>query len=197
MPAPSRYLKVVRKPISPQLAEWIDALASEDRKDREAARLALVSVGRHAVVPLLRCLQDERVRVRWEAAKTLVDLADPRAARAFVSLLEDEESGVRWLAAEGLVALERDALPPLLAALERGAHSQHLREGAHHVLRELHVWKLVDLLTPLMKALEQPHSEVQVPIAASHMLDSLHREPPPKWRKKRARSRRAAPREKD
>jgi len=159
-------------PADPAIASWTAALASKERREREAARLALVSRGTEALDALVECLADGRHHVRWEAAKALADLADARAAPALVRLLEDEESGIRWLAAEGLIALECDGLPALLGALEHG-HSQRLREGAHHVLRELRIWKLVRMLGPVMDALEEPAAHARVPVAAAAARDVL------------------------
>ena len=175
-----------RKVDIPVVSGWIHSLASTNRQEREGARAALVSVGKPAVPSLLECLDDKRKLVRWEAAKALADLEDPELAPALVRLLQDEESDIRWIAAEGLVALEHDALSPLLSALETGAHSQHLREGAHHVIHELQVWKLVCLLTPLMDALERPAADHAVPPAASALLDALHEQPLPGRRPSRA-----------
>lgn len=173
MPAPSGGTRNAGQPVHSVLAGWIGSLASSSRQEREAARLALVSVGRPAIPLLMDCLEDKVERVRWEAAKALADLEDAALAPTLVKLLEDPESSIRWIAAEGLVALEGDALGPLLAALEKNAHSQRLREGAHHVIHELQMWKLVCLLTPVMRALEQPAADLAVPPAASAMLDSL------------------------
>ncbi len=167
------------------LAEWIAALASPERHEREAARRALVSVGAAAIPLLVDCLDDKVERVRWEAAKALADLEVPELAPTLVRLLEDTESGIRWIAAEGLISLEHDALPALLSALETKAHSQHLREGAHHVLRETQMWKLVCLMTPLMRALERPAADVAVPPAASALLDSLREVELPRARRAR------------
>jgi len=183
---PSERQQHDRKVDIPVLSGWIHSLASADRQEREAARWALVSVGTPAIPALLECLGDKRKLVRWEAAKAIADLEDPGLAPTLVRLLEDEESGIRWIAAEGLVALEHDALPALLSALETGAHSQLLREGAHHVIHELQVWKLVCLLTPLMRALERPAADHAVPPAASALLDVLHERPPGGRRRSRA-----------
>lgn len=161
------------------VAAWIEALGSEDRQARESARRALVEAGPEAVMPLVGCLRDERVRVRWEAAKALVEVAEPEAAPALVEALEDDDSGVRWLAAEALIALERDGLGALLLALEVRADSFRLREGAHHVIRGLPVWKLVQLLTPVVDALEHSGAESTVPVAAGGALETLRREIPP------------------
>ena len=48
--------------------------------------------------------------MRWEAAKALGKIGDPKAALALVGALEDPRSGIRWLAAEGLMAIGREAL---------------------------------------------------------------------------------------
>jgi HEAT repeat protein len=160
---------------TPTATEPTLALGSEDRRVREAGRHALVAAGAAAVPGLIECLRDQRVRVRWEAAKALVDIADPAAAGALVERLEDEDSGVRWLAAEGLIAMERHGLPALLAALEHSG-SQRLREGAHHVIRGLPIWKLVQALGPLVDALEHAAAESTVPVAAGTALDTLRRE---------------------
>ena len=75
--------------------------------------------------------------MRWEAAKSLSDIADPAAAPALVQALEDPETGVRWLAAEGLIRMRSACLQPLLHALTERADSVWLRDGAHHVLHDL------------------------------------------------------------
>ena len=108
--------------------------------------------------------------------KALVDLVEPSAAPALVERLEDEDSGVRWLAAEALIAMERHGLPALLAALEHSPGSHRLREGAHHVIRGLPIWKLVQALGPVVDALEHTAPEATVPVAAGAALDALRRE---------------------
>jgi HEAT repeat protein len=173
-------------PAGPLASEPVLALASEERAVREAARQALVTMGAESVPALIECLRDERVRVRWEAAKALVDIAEPASAGALVGRLEDEDSGVRWLAAEGLIALERHGLPELLAALEHSAGSQRLREGAHHVIRGLPIWKLVQALGPLADALEHAAAESTVPVAAGSALEVLREERLVCWRSPRS-----------
>ena len=64
MHAPSDSAKVARKRTPPEVLVWLDALASDDRKEREAARFSLVSTGRPVVVPLIRTLGDKRAHVR-------------------------------------------------------------------------------------------------------------------------------------
>jgi len=159
-------------PANERILQWTSALDSESRLEREAARRALVEQGAPAVPALIECTRANTAHLRWEAAKALGEVQDPRSAPALILLLDDEDSGVRWLAAEALLALERQALIPLLGALERPG-SRRLRQGAYHVLRRLPCWRLVEALMPVMEALEHTAAEVTVPLAAGSALESL------------------------
>jgi HEAT repeat protein len=161
--------------LTERILQWTSALDSAIRREREEARRALVATGPVAVPALVECTRSDTIHLRWEAAKALGEIADPAAAPALIALLDDEDGGVRWLAAEGLLALERTALGPLLDALERPA-SHRLREGAHHVLRRLPCWRLVELLKPVVEALEHTGAEVTVAVAAGSALESLRNE---------------------
>ena len=90
-----------------------------------------------AATPLIKLLSDDHEQVRWEAAKALSEIRDPRAAEPLVAALEDERFDTRWVAAEGLIALGRASLLPLLRMLATGKDSTWLREGAHHVLEQM------------------------------------------------------------
>ncbi len=152
----------------------IGDLASKDGLVRESARASLVAVGRPAVDPLIKLLADQHRQVRWEAAKALSQIADPKAAPALVRALEDEEFSVRWLAAKGLTALRSKGLPPLLRALIKRSDSPSLLQGAHHVLHDVMrrgVQK--EVLQPLLAALEDFEPSLEVPPAARAALDAL------------------------
>jgi HEAT repeat protein len=152
----------------------IEELRSYDGLTRQRARKSLVAMGSRPVASLLKLLADPRNQVRWEAAKALSDIGDPMAASALVAALEDESFGVRWLAADGLIALEKDALPPLLEALKEDGGSLWLREGAHHVLSMLAAEHgLHDRVTPVLTALESIEPDTDVPLAAQKALQTL------------------------
>ena len=118
-------------------------------------------------------LADSNHQTRWEAAKALGEIADPKSASTLISSLEDKEFDVRWLAAVGLIAIGKDALAPLLEALSRHADSVWLREGARHVLHDLSKKGFLDLATSVLTALEGTDPEIEVPGSALAALRKL------------------------
>jgi hypothetical protein len=152
----------------------VGALASADGVERRAARVQLEKIGRPAVPALLEALRSRSERVRWEAAKALGEIADPRSAPALVKALEDEKAAVRWLAATALINLGRDALSPLLRGLQGHSDSMWFRDGAHHVLSSLIKEGVADEAIPVMEALENLEPPIEAPIAAYHVLQDLN-----------------------
>jgi HEAT repeat protein len=163
--------------------ELLGQLHSHDWKRREHARWQLVTRGEMAVFPLIDALNDPDWHVRWDAARALRDIADPRAAAALVRSLRDRRFGVRWLASDALIALKEAGLPALLQALVHQGDSVLLRNGAHHVLSDLsrgHVSRdVAETLKPVIQALEGLEPSIDVPMAARRALDVL----PPRVRK--------------
>jgi len=152
-------------------------LASPDAMVRTKARKSLLTIGGPSVPSLIRMLSHAKPHVRWEAAKALGGIANPIAASALVNALEDPDSDVRWLAAEGLVALGRDGLRPLLAALLEQAEPCSLYQGALHVCRALARKKeLGPIFRPLLAILRQPWENMAVPAAAYAALSRLQEE---------------------
>jgi HEAT repeat protein len=119
-----------------RIDELIRNLSADSGLTRARSRAALVGLGSEAVSALKSLLEDENPRLRWEAAKALVEIADRTTAPALVSALTDKEFDVRWLAAEALIALGRPGTVAVLRRLMRPPHTPWLREGAHHVLSE-------------------------------------------------------------
>jgi HEAT repeat protein len=157
----------------PDIDSLVAALASPDRATRLTARETLVGLGHPAVNPLIALLDDRHDHVRWEAAKSLADIADPAAAPALVKTLEDREAGVRWLAAEGLIRTRRACLQPLLHALTERPDSVWLRDGARHVLHGLAKMGLAEGMAPVLTALEGIEPAATVPGEARRALDTL------------------------
>jgi HEAT repeat protein len=151
----------------------VDALASPDGVMRQSAREQLEDVGTPAVPSLVRALESPSERARWEAAKALGEITDPRAASALVRALQDQKAGVRWLAARALINLGHDALVPLLQGLEGNSDSIWFRDGAHHVLLSLIRDGVADEAVPVLEALENIEPCIEAPIAAYHVLNDL------------------------
>ena len=148
-------------------------LTSKDGLARKRARDELVEIGRPAVPPLLEALKDKRTYVRWEAAKALSELGDPRSAAGLVVALSDNDPGIRWMAAEGLIKIGRAGLGPLLEALVEHSNSVRLRQGAHRVVGALAKGNLYPQLRPVLVALESNQPVVEVPQAAQNALETL------------------------
>lgn len=165
------------KPLSPHhttaIADLIAMLADQDPVERDAARRALVRIGKPAVRPLITTLEVGRHHVRWEAAKALFGIADPEAAAALVVALDDKDTNVRWLAAEALCALEDDALVPILEALIKSPDCDWLRQGAHHVLHKPVKKDPAHPAAVVLAALEHEEPQLSVPPAAETALTAL------------------------
>jgi HEAT repeat protein len=155
------------------IAHLIVSLGHRNGAVRMHARQLLVAIGSPTVGALIGLLESRNHLVRWEAAKTLGEIADARAAPALVKALEDSDADVRWLAAEGLVSMGRDGLPALLQALAQHPCAFWLRSGARHVLHGLRDRGLGDLVKPILQAQEGIDPGSQVPRAAAKVLDKM------------------------
>jgi HEAT repeat protein len=162
-----------KRSFGPHLDPFMEALHSKDGEERRKARLSLVNLGSEAVDPLMEMLQDPDHEVRWEAAKALGEIADPRSAPALVETLEDSGFDLRWLAAEGLIALGKAGLEPLLQTLLKKSDSVYLREGAHHVLYDLAHKGFRDQLAPVLAALDGVDPEIEIHEPARKALQEL------------------------
>jgi HEAT repeat protein len=148
-------------------------LASKESIVRIKARASLVSLGHQSVGPLLKALSSRNQWVRWEAAKALSQIHDPSSVNGLVRALRDKTFDVRWLAAEGLIAIGRKSIVPLLQALVDYSDSVWMREGAHHVLHELCRGDIKQVLQPVLAALEDIETPVEVPFIAKKALDRM------------------------
>jgi HEAT repeat protein len=158
----------------------IRQLSDKDGMVREKARLMLVSVGKEATLPLIKILTAKDQQTRWEAAKTLVSIADPLSIPALIQALQDNIFDIRWLAAEALIAIGHESVKPLLETLGASSEELFLREGAHHVLNHIirdntKTTELNEILMPVVHALESSASEIEIPGAAQTALQKLNR----------------------
>ncbi len=142
-------------------------------QERQHAREELVKMGSPAVPYLVEATHDHDSQRRWEAGKALGSVIDSRAAPALVVMLEDKELSNRWVAAHSLSLMGKPAAVAVLHALVDRANSTWLREGAHHVLRDMAGSYLGKTISPVLQALENSDAESLVPIAAHEALLKL------------------------
>jgi uncharacterized protein (DUF302 family) len=159
--------------MDPAIQSLITNLSSSDEFLRIHSRESLVKIGKPAVPQLVEALMRGSHWLRWEAAKTLGEIRDPTAAPALVEALKDEEFDVQWLAAAGLIKMKAGGIESVLHALMAQADLPLIREGAHHVIRELIKGELKEYLTPVLSALEGIEPSIQVPWAARAAHEKL------------------------
>ncbi len=150
--------KIEEKAKVESIETLINNLGSADDDVRVNSRRSLVAMGKTAVAPLAKGLENKKYLLRWEAAKALSEIGEPAAAPALVKALEDEEFDVRWIAAEGLVKMNIHGAIPLLQALKTRGDSTLLQEGAHHIFHDLSKGALKTSLAPVLAALETHRS---------------------------------------
>ncbi len=164
-------------PPSDPAESLVAGLASKDGTERLHARERLVEIGGPAVPALIMVLKSPSENGRWEAAKALGEICDPRAATALVDALEDTQSAVRWLAAKALIALGRSGLVAVLRGVERCMDNVWMKEGVIHVLHTLVRDGIAPEASTVLDALEDIQPRIEAPIAAYHVLQSLQKQP--------------------
>ena len=151
----------------------LTALRGRDAAARIRARKRLVEIGKPAVPELIALLADHKQLMRWEAAKTLAEIADPEAAPALIQALEDPDQDVRWVAGVAVITLGDDGLRPLLSALTKRSDSIYLFRSAHHVIAGFKSSGRSPELQRLLEALRSDEPGVMVPPAAREALERL------------------------
>jgi len=161
-------------PTLAELDQLIERLYDQDDVVRLEARDRVVRLGEAAVEPLVKMLDEPEPRPRWEAIKSLEELASPRSIPALIKALDDEIPGIRYMAAHGLVAIGPEALPPLLMRLVESPHAGWLREGAHHVLYYYASHdELGPIVQPVLQAMRASQPGIAVPFAAAEARQKL------------------------
>lgn len=148
-------------------------LYEQDGATREHARQQLVALGSRVTPTLVPLLHENDRQTRWEAAMALKEIADPASISALLGALEDDDPDVCWVAAEGLAAIGRPAVVALLRVLLDGDESAKLRQGAHHVLREVRGADVGDSTQRVYEALSGMNADVGVAVEAERALKDL------------------------
>lgn len=159
-----------------ELHELLIKLGSEDGLEREKARKALVKIGRDSIDFLMELLSHPKHIYRWEAVKTLEEIADPISIPLFIQALEDDKGDVRWIAAKGLIKLGALSIKPILKRLEEKSDSVFILAGAHHVFFDLREKKLLPKgfpISKLLSSLRTPDWVDSVKPLAYEILNSL------------------------
>ena len=152
----------------------IAQLSDKDDLVCKKARHCLEEIGRIAVPQLCELLTDKKKTTRWQAAKALVEIADPVSVHALVKALEDKVFEIRWLAAEALIKIGKPALAPVVESILLEPDRNWRWEGVWHVTRHLgQDEELRPLLLPLIEAFNAIDYRIKVPIEARRLLTRL------------------------
>ncbi len=150
----------------------LERLTSTDRSIRIETREELEKIGATIIPHLSEVLYFDNHHLRWEAAKTIEQMALPKGIDIQIQALEDEESDIRWIAAEGLVKMGKKSILPILKKLvEDGAESINLIHGAFHVLHKLDIDEDQKVkIKPLVKALNRKKLYHEIPALAQNLI---------------------------
>jgi HEAT repeat protein len=137
---------------------------------RKKARYELIKIGKPAISYLTGLLNDPKMHIRWEAIKTLSQIAAPESIPVLIKALENDDFDVRWMAAEGLIDIGKQSIKPLLKALSHNEDSNYLLEGAHHILKGLEFKKIFKDDEGLIKKLENYNMHPEIAVFAEELL---------------------------
>ncbi len=151
----------------------IDDLTNERELRRDRVRRLLSALNTKALPALIKGLKSRNHRLKEESARVLGTINNREAAEALISALEDDIFDVRWLAGEGLISIGDTALEPVFKALTKRSDSTLIREGLHRVLHGMYRESDKALIKPVLLALEDSESRLEVPLAAETALNSL------------------------
>jgi len=134
-----------------------------------AKGLAYASESEEIVTQLISLLKDPNVKVRTNAAESLVRFHGPRSVSSLLVLLSDADSMVRYHAAIGLGHMQDPTLTSKLLEL-LGNHDSRVRHGAAIALREIHPSS--NIAEPMFELLHDSDPDVRRSAAA--VLTELH-----------------------
>ncbi len=153
-----------------KIEELIKTFYGKDGIKRKKSRYELVKIGKPAIKYLSGLLKEPKEHIRWEAIKTLSQIAAPESIPILIKALGNDDFDVRWLAAEGLIEIGKKSIKPLLKSLVGGQDSILLLEGVHHVLKGLEFKKIFFDDVGIIKKLEDNNLHSEIALAAEELL---------------------------
>ncbi len=152
------------------IEELIKVFYSKDGIKRKMARYELVKIGKPAIKYLTGLLSEPKEQIRWEAIKTLSQIAAPESIPILIKALENDDFDVRWLAAEGLIEIGEKSIKPLLKSLAKHQDSKFLLEGVHHVLKGLEFKKIFFDNDGIINKLENYNMHPEIALTVEEFL---------------------------
>ena len=153
-----------------KIEKLIKKFYSKDGIERKTARYELVKIGKPAVKNLFSLLEAPKEYTRWEAIKTLSQIADPEAIPVLIKALENEDFDIRWMAAEALINIGKESIKPLLEAVVSGKESIFLLEGVHHILKEFQFKNIFNDDAGLINKIENHNLYYDIAFAAEQLI---------------------------
>lgn len=153
-----------------KIEELINNLCGKDGIQRQKARHELIEIGVPAVEYLIELLDSPKEHIRWEAIKTLSQIAAPESVPVLIKALENDDFDVRWLAAEGLIEIGKSTVKPLMKTLINNQNSKYLLEGIHHILKGLEFKHLFTDDYGIIKKIENYSLHPEIVLAAEEIL---------------------------
>lgn len=142
--------------------ELINSLQSDDLKQQKQAARELVDIGKPAVKPLLKSLEDGKWKIRWYASEILGEIGDEEAVQELIATMGDENSGVRSKSMLALVEIGEYSVDPLIKALSN--ENWQIRRQAADALGVIGTKKAVN---PLIETLRDENLWVKKSAAES------------------------------
>lgn len=152
------------------IEELIKKFYSKDGIQRKMARYELVKIGKPAVKYLSSLLDAPKEYIRWEAIKTLSQIADPETIPILISSLENEDFDIRWMAAEALINIGKRSIKPLLESVVSSKKSIFLLEGVHHILKDLQFKNIFHDDLGIINKIENYNMYSDITLAAEQLL---------------------------
>lgn len=148
----------------------INALSLDRDVLHKAALEGLKQLGGRIEPAWQEALDHADPHTRWQAARGLAELGNPRGAGILAEGLLDENPDVHWPTAEVIATLGPAALPAVLEVIGRGKLPGSTRQAAYSALQRLTNRESHELLKPLLEALSTPATSGEAPAAARRAL---------------------------